>query len=384
VKKVMMGNHAVSWGVLRSRAQVIAAYPITPQTQIVEELSEMCADGDLDATFIKVESEHSAMACCIGAAQAGARTFTATSAQGLALMHELLHWASGARLPIVMTDVNRAMAPGWSIWADQLDSLAQRDTGWMQMYCESNQEVFDLTVCSYKIAEQLDLPIMVVYDAFLLSHTSEVVDITDQGPIDDFLPPRQAELKLDPGKPYAFGSLVMPEYYYEMRYKLQEAMERAGGVIDSVLEEWAERFGRKYGQVEGYKLDDADIVLVTSGTTTSTTKYMVNQYRERGEKVGILKMRTLRPFPVERVRKELAGRKRVLVIDKNMSPGLGGVWAQELRAATAHIPDVPPIQCYIAGLGGRDIRPETVRDVIEHGKTQESLEKEYHWIQLKN
>ncbi len=378
-----MGNHAVSWGVLRARAQVIAAYPITPQTQIVEELSEMCANGELDATFIKVESEHSAMACCIGAATAGARAFTATSAQGLALMHELLHWAAGARLPIVMTNVNRAMAPGWSIWADQLDSLSQRDTGWIQWYCESNQEVLDLTICAYKVAEQVNLPVMLVYDAFLLSHTSEVVDIPDQELVDAFLPPRRAEYKLEPGRPYAFGSLVMPEYYYEMRYKLQQGMEQARSVIDRVFSEWAEAAGRKYGQVESYRLDDAEIVLVTSGTTTSTASHVVDEYRDRGEKVGILKMRTLRPFPAAEVRKHLAGRKRVLCIDRNMSPGLGGVWAQEIRAATAHMSDVPPIQCYIAGLGGRDITPQTVSEIIEHGKKQEELVQDHYWIQLK-
>ena len=274
-----MGNHAVSWGVMRSRAQVIAAYPITPQTQIVEELSEMCADGELDATFIKVESEHSAMACCIGASQAGARAFTATSAQGLALMHELLHWAAGARLPIVMTNVNRAMAPGWSIWADQQDSLSQRDTGWMQMYCESNQEVMDLSICAFKIAERANLPMMVVYDAFVLSHTSEIVDIPEQGPVDEFLPPREPMHRLEP------GSLVMPEYYYEMRYHLQNAMEEAKGIIDDVLAEWAEKFGRTYGQVEGYKLDDAEIVVVTSGTTSSVTKLVVEGGLARGVKV---------------------------------------------------------------------------------------------------
>ena len=383
MKKVIMGNHAVSWGVMRSRAQVIAAYPITPQTQIVEELSEMCANGDLDATFIKVESEHSAMACCIGASSAGARAFTATSAQGLALMHELLHWAAGARLPIVMTNVNRAMAPGWSIWADQQDSLSQRDTGWMQMYCESNQEVMDLSIASFKIAEKANLPLMLVYDAFVLSHTSEIVDIPEQGPVDEFLPPREPAYKLEPGNPVALGSLVMPEYYYEMRYHLQQAHDEAKGIIDEVLEEWGEKFGRKYGQVEGYKLDDAEIVVVTSGTTSSVTKLVVDQYREKGEKVGLMKMRTLRPFPHEKVRKLLPGRKRILVVDRDLSPGLGGVWAQEIRASTAHLSGMVPIQNYIVGLGGRDITPQTIVDVIEHGKKQEELEAEYHWIQLK-
>ena len=213
MKKVMLGNHAVSWGVTLARAEVIAAYPITPQTQIVEELAEMCADGRLAARFIKVESEHSAMAACIGAAATGARAFTATSAQGLALMHELLHWAGGGRLPIVMADVNRAMAPGWTVWTDQNDSLSQRDTGWIQLYCETNQEVLDTTAQAFKLAEAVDLPAMIVLDAFFLSHTSEPVDIPDQTDVDAFLPRREARLKLDTADPHSFGSLATPAVY---------------------------------------------------------------------------------------------------------------------------------------------------------------------------
>ena len=208
MKKVMIGNHAVSWGVLRSRVEVISAYPITPQTQIVEALSDMVADGSLPAQYIKVESEHSAMAACIGASIAGTRTFTATSAQGLALMHEMLHWAAGGRLPVVMANVNRAMAPGWTIWTDQNDSLSQRDTGWIQLYCETNQEVFDTTIQSFKLAEAVNLPVMVVLDAFFLSHTSEPVDVTEQEDVDRFLPQREATFKMDTSDPHAFGALV--------------------------------------------------------------------------------------------------------------------------------------------------------------------------------
>ena len=197
MKKVMVGNHAVSWGVTLARAEVIAAYPITPQTQIVEELAEMCADGRLAAQFIKVESEHSAMAACIGASATGVRAFTATSSQGLLLMHELLHWAGLGRLPVVMADINRAVAPGWNIWTDQNDTLAQRDTGWVQLYCENNQEVLDTTVQAFKLAEAVNLPVMIVLDAFFLSHTSEAVDIPEPADVDAFLGPREAELKLD-------------------------------------------------------------------------------------------------------------------------------------------------------------------------------------------
>ncbi|HHF43445.1 MAG TPA: pyruvate ferredoxin oxidoreductase, partial [Candidatus Aminicenantes bacterium] len=213
MRKVLMGNHALSYGAMLSRVQVIAAYPITPQTQVVELLSEMCAEKILDAQFIKVESEHSAMAACLGASLAGARTFTATSAQGLALMHELLHWASGGRLPVVLGNINRAMAPGWSIWTDQNDSLSQRDTGWMQFYCGSNQEVLDSVIQAFKVAEKLHIPAMIILDAFSLSHTYEIVDVPDQEKVDKFLPPFQPKFRLTPDEPHAFGGLTSPEHY---------------------------------------------------------------------------------------------------------------------------------------------------------------------------
>lgn len=220
MKKVITGNHAVSFGAQLSRVQVISAYPITPQTQIVELLSEFCASGKLKAKFIKVESEHSAMAACVAASQTGTRAFTATSAHGLALMHEVLHWAAGARLPIVMAEVNRAMGPGWSVWTDQNDSLSQRDTGWLQFYCESNQEVLDTCLIAFRVAEQISMPVMFVLDAFVLSHTSEAVDIPDQELADKFLPPFQPEWKLDLADPRAFGGLSNPDHYYELRYKM--------------------------------------------------------------------------------------------------------------------------------------------------------------------
>ena len=218
-KQVISGNHAVSYGVMLARAQVISAYPITPQTQIVEMLSELCASGQLKAKFIKVESEHSAMAACIGASITGARTFTATSSQGLALMHELIHWAANARLPIVLADVNRAMGPGWSIWTDQNDSLSQRDTGWLQFYCESNQEVIDTIIQAFKIAETVYLPVMVVLDAFFLSHTSEPVEIPPVKLVDKYLPSFKPDIKMDIKSSHAFGGVTTPEYNFALKYK---------------------------------------------------------------------------------------------------------------------------------------------------------------------
>lgn len=297
MKKVMMGNHAISHGATLSRVQVIAAYPITPQTQVVELLSEIVADQKLKAEFIKVESEHSAMAACIGASSAGARAFTATSAQGLALMHELLHWAAGARLPIVMADINRAMAPPWTIWTDQNDSLSQRDTGWMQFYCQSNQEVLDSVIMAYKVAEKVLMPVMIVLDAFSLSHTYEIVDLPDQALVDTYLPPFDYKYKLNVNDPHTYGGLTTPDWYMEFRVKMQEAMEQALGIIKKEAVEFEKTFGRRYDPVEPYMVDDADIVLVTSGTAASTARFAVDQMRKKGKKVGNLRMRLLRPFP---------------------------------------------------------------------------------------
>jgi pyruvate ferredoxin oxidoreductase alpha subunit len=385
VKKVIMGNHAVSWGVRLARTEVIAAYPITPQTQVVEELSEMCATGDLKARFIKVESEHSAMAACIGAASTGARTFTATSAQGLALMHELLHWAAGARLPIVMADINRAMAPGWTVWADQNDSLSQRDTGWIQFYCESNQEVLDTTIQAFKLAETVDLPVMVLLDAFYLSHTYEPVDIPEPAEVDAFLPRRVARYKLDTNEPHSYGALATPAVYMEMRLRQQEAMAQALTVLDAVDEEWGQRFGRRYGAIESYRTEDADLVLVVSGTVTSTTRYVVDQLRAKGERVGLVKARLFRPFPTEAMRRALTGVPHVAVLDRNISPGRSGIFAEEIRSALYDLDPQqrPAIHGYIVGLGGRDVRPETIVDCID--RTREAAknrtpEREDIWV----
>lgn len=383
MKKVIMGNHAASWGALLSRVQVIAAYPITPQTQIVEELSEMCADGRLQAKFIKVESEHSALASIIGASAAGARAFTATSAQGLALMHELLHWAAGARLPIVMVNVNRAMAPGWSIWGDQNDSLSQRDTGWMQFYCEDNQEVLDTVIMGYRIAESVLLPVMVCYDAFILSHTYEPVDIPDQKVVDEFLPPPAKRLVLDPEDPRAFYMLVMPDYYMEHRYKMESAMQGAKAVTEHVNREFEKVFGRKYGLVEAADCEDADVVLVTSGSFTSPARVAINSLREQGHRVGLLKIKTFRPFPVENVQRILAGKEKVVVLDRNISFGKGGIFADELKGALFKLENKPRFYEFIVGLGGRDITPELVRETVLdviNGKVNES---EINWKGLK-
>jgi pyruvate/2-oxoacid:ferredoxin oxidoreductase alpha subunit len=387
VKKVIVGNHAVSWGVALARTEVIAAYPITPQTQIVEELAEMCDDGRLAARFVKVESEHSAMAACIGASATGVRTFTATSSQGLLLMHELLHWAGLGRLPIVMADVNRAVAPGWNIWTDQNDTLAQRDTGWVQLYCENNQEVLDTTIQAFALAEKLSLPVMIVLDAFFLSHTSEPVDIPSPADVDAFLPPRNAALKLDTSDPHAFGALTTPAVYMEMRKRQQEAFDQVPEAYRLIDADWDRRFGRSWGAIESYRTEDADTVLVTSGTITSTARYVINERRERGEKVGLVKIKMFRPFPTEPLRRALAGIPKVAVLDRNISPGHGGIFAEELRSALYDLPSSrrPRVDGYILGLGGRDVTPDVIGECLDatRGNQSSSSSREDLWVGVK-
>jgi len=364
MRQVLMGNHAISWGATLSRVQVIAAYPITPQTQAVELLSEICADKRLDAQFLKVESEHSAMAACIGASAAGARAFTATSAQGLAYMHEMLHWAVGARTPVVLANINRAMAPPWTIWTDQNDSLSQRDTGWMQVYCQNNQEVLDSIIQAYKVSEAVLLPCMVVLDAFVLSHTLETVEIPDQAKVDDFLPPFDPEYKLEPGKPQAFGGLGAPDEYFELRYNIQRSIEESKKLWEQTGREFGELWGREYGLVESYRADDAETLIVTSATIASTARVAVDNFRSRGEKVGLLRIRVFRPFPSEVVREVVGSVKRAVVIDRNISFGASGIFYQEVKAALYNSPEKPPIFGIITGIGGRDVTSTDIEEIV--------------------
>jgi pyruvate/2-oxoacid:ferredoxin oxidoreductase alpha subunit len=383
MKKVIMGNHALSYGAMLSRAQVIAAYPITPQTQVVELLSEMCADGSLDATFIKVESEHSAMASCIGASVAGARTFTATSAQGLALMHEMLHWASGGRHPVVMGNINRSMAPGWSIWTDQNDSLSERDTGWMQYYCSSNQEVLDTVIQAFKVSEALMIPAMVVLDAFALSHTYEVVEVPDQKAVDRFLPSFAPEIRLTPSDPHAFGGLTSPEHYFELRYKLQKDMEKAPALIEETGREFEKTFGRPLGLVDPYRCEDAEFLLVTSGTAGYTARVAVDELRKNGIKAGNLRIRVFRPFPFAAVREIIGRAQKVAVVDRNISYGCHGIFYQEVKSALYGRDGAPPLFGFIAGLGGRDIMVGNFKDIAAQVLSQEKPEAEIGWIGVK-
>ena len=381
MKQVVTGNHSVSHAARVGRAQVVSAYPITPQTQVVEKISEFVADGIMDAKFIKVESEHSAMVACIGASAAGARTFTATSAQGLALMHEVLHWEANARLPIVLANINRAMGPPWTIWTDQIDSLSQRDTGWMQFYAESNQDVFDSILIAFKVAEQVQMPAMAVLDAFFLSHTAEPVDFPEQEDADRFLPPRVATNTVDPEHPAAFGGLTGPDHYYELKYMEHNAMLEAKGVIKQVTKEFGDITGRYYKMADPYHCEDADTVLIVSGTIASTAKDAVDEARAAGKKLGALKIWTFRPFPHDEVRELLLGKKRVAVVDRNISFGQEGIFCSELKASLYGRDGAPPVLGFIAGLGGRDVK---VRDLLAIAEAAEKDDcPEFNWYGVK-
>jgi pyruvate/2-oxoacid:ferredoxin oxidoreductase alpha subunit len=363
MKDFMTGNHGVANAVKLCRTPFIAAYPITPQTAIYEKLSEWEASGLLKGVMMRTESEHSAMAACIAASLTGVRTFTATSSQGLALMHEMLHFAAGCRAPVVMANVNRLLAAPWGFWADQLDSLSQRDTGWIQFYCENGQESLDTVIQAYRIAEQVFLPVMISLEAFFVSHFMEVVDLPEQEQVDRFLPPLDLPHKFDIDKPGFLVPVVSSELYRKYKHMAQGSMDSVKEVAAKVDQEFKNEFGRGYGIVEAVMVEDAEIVLVTAGSITSTTRMVVRDLRKQGHKIGLLKIRLFRPFPVEAARDALKGKKKIAVIDRNISLGSGGIFCQELRAALIHSPDHPLTYSYIAGVGGTDVTPEVIQKI---------------------
>ncbi len=380
MKEFMTGNHAVAFAVRLCRTPLIAAYPITPQTAIYEKLSEWEASGILKGIMMRTESEHSAMASCIAASLTGVRTFTATSSQGLALMHEMLHFAAGCRAPVVMANVNRLLAAPWGFWADQLDSLSQRDTGWIQFYCENGQEALDTVIQAYKIAEQVYLPAMLSLEAFFVSHFMEVVDLPEQGQVDRFLPPMDLPHKFDIDKPGFLVPVVPSELYRKYRHMAQGSMDSVKEIAMRVDQEFKKEFGRNYGIVESIMVEDAEVVIVTAGSITSTARVAIKELREEGHRIGLLKIRLFRPFPIEAIQSALRGKKRIAVIDRNISLGGGGIFCQELRAALVHSPDHPLIFSYIAGIGGTDVDPEAIEKIaLDVMKKTEPMDRP-NWI----
>lgn len=384
------GNHIAGYACKYARAEVVAAYPITPQSPVVEQIAEFVEKKEMDAEYIAVESEHSAMAALVGAALGGVRTFTATSAQGLALMHEMLHWASGARLPIVMAVVNRAMGPPWTIWSDLTDSISQRDTGWIQFYCASNQEIFDTIIQAYKLCEdkRVLLPAMICFEGFILSHTSMPVKIPDQKQIDEFLPPYKPEIMVDVDNPFTQGAIVSPDYYMEFRYLIQEAMENAKTLIPKIDKEYARKFGTQYGgHIEHYRCEDADLILLSMGTIGSEAKIATDNLRKQGIKIGTARLRVFRPFPIEEIRKLAKNTQMIAVIDRQISFGIEGALFSEVKASLYGERKQPLTAGFIAGLGGRDVTFHDIEKIAEKslkwlktGKTNGKTE----WVGLKD
>jgi len=349
---------AIAEVVCRCDADIVAAYPITPQTHVVEHLSELVADGELDAAFVPVESEHSAMSVCCGTAAVGARTFTATASQGLALMHEILFIASALRLPIVMTVANRALSGPINIWNDHSDVMAERDVGWVQIFAESAQEAADLTIWSFRLAEdkRVSLPVMMNFDGFILTHTIEPMLMPDKEMVQAYLPPWEPLLKLDVDEPISMGPVGMPDIYTEAKQVQQHVLTQAYGPIVETLEEFSKHFGRTYKPVETYRADDAEVLLCTMGALGQTAMDVVDQRRKKGQKVGLVRIRLWRPFPFEDLY-QAVGRAPVLgVMDRCISLGgpIGPV-ASEVKSALYHRDPRPKIVEFVAGLGGRDV-----------------------------
>ncbi|HIP89831.1 MAG TPA: pyruvate ferredoxin oxidoreductase [Thermococcus paralvinellae] len=388
MKKVLKGNEAAAWAAKLAKPKVIAAFPITPSTLVPEKISEFVANGELDAEFIKVESEHSAISACVGAAAAGVRTFTATASQGLALMHEILFIAAGMRLPIVMAIGNRALSAPINIWNDWQDTISERDTGWIQFYAENNQEALDLILIAFKVAEdeRVLLPAMTGFDAFILTHTVEPVEIPDQELVDEFLgeyKPKHAYL--DPKRPITQGTLAFPAHYMEARYKVWEAMENAREVIKEVFEEFERKFGRRYQMVEEYRTDDAEIIMITMGSLAGTLKDFVDRKREEGVKVGAAKITVYRPFPIEEIR-ALAKKAKVLaILEKDVSFGSGGAVFADVARSLINEKEKPMILDFIIGLGGRDVTFKQLDEALSIAKKviKEGVEKDIYWIGLR-
>jgi pyruvate ferredoxin oxidoreductase alpha subunit len=356
------GSFAVAEAIKLCRPKVISAYPITPQTHIVEDLSQMVADGEIDCEYVVVESEFAAASVVMGASTAGVRTYTATTSQGLFLMYEVLYNIAGSRLPINLTCANRAVSAPISIWNDQQDSVSVRDAGWLQIYCEDSQEVHDFQPIAYRVGEnpKIRLPVMIMMDGFVLTHTYEPIRKMEQAQVDEYLPPYEPVVKLDVKHPKTFGAFAMPDTYHEIRYMLNRAVMNSKGVLETAFREFGEVFGREYNPYyEEYRTEDADTIIVSLGSVCGTIKDAVDQLRDEGKRVGLLKMRTVRPFPAPELRKALDGASTVAVIEKDISLGHEGTVSSDLKAAF-HRHDGPVIHSFVAGLGGRDI---TIRDI---------------------
>lgn len=370
---------AVAEAVKMSRVDVVSAYPITPQTHIVEEISEYVANAELDAAFIPVESEHSAMSAAIGAAATGARVYTATSAQGLALMHEILFIAASLRTPMVMTIANRALSGPISIWNDHSDIMSEKDIGWVQLFVENGQEAFDLTVAAFRIAEdsRVLLPVGVNMDGFTLSHMIEAVQIPEQEEMDEFLPAYEPQQRLDPDNPVTMGAVGVPEIYMEAKKQCEQALLNSKKVVREVLDKWADLTGRRYELVEKNGSPEADIAFVSMGSLGETLMTAVDSLNQEGESVRQVRLRLWRPFPEEEFLQAIKGVKTLVVLDRALSPGSNsGPVAQEIKSLMYGKPGMPEVRNVIVGVGGRDVPVREFKEIYRKARSEE-LDKGY-------
>lgn len=363
------GNMAAAQAAKLARVQVVAAYPITPQTHTVEYLAQFVADGALDAELVKVESEHSALSACCGASAVGARTFTASCSQGIQLMSEVMYFTSGMRFPVVMAVANRTLSVPVNIWPDHQDTLVNRDAGWIQIYCGSVQELHDLILCGFKIAEHdaVCLPLLVAYDGFILSHASEPLQPVTQEQADAILPapgPGRRPV-LDPDNPLQFGEVLFPEWYPDYEYKKHMALVESLDVIREVLDEFGALTGRMRGIVDTWGCEDADIVILGIGSMMETARNAAEELRGHGHKIGVANVRVFRPFPDADVVRAVAGAKRVLVLDRDIGYGTAGMVYPDVTRALYHTPDRPDVLDFIVGTGGKDITPATIARCVE-------------------
>ncbi len=366
MKRVITGDHAVAIGAKLCRVEVVPAYPITPQTLIIEHIADFVNDGEMDTKFLTMESEHSVMSAAAAASAAGARVFTATSSQGLAFMHEMLYATAPLRLPVVMANASRTLGGPPGIWCEYNDSMGARDSGWLQVYVEDNQEALDMIIQSYRVAEdkRVLLPVMPCLDGFVLTHTVEPVEIPQQEDVDSFLPSYSPDITLDPARPAMIGTFMPAEYIMELRRQTALAVESAKKVIGEINDEFAKRFGRNYGgMIDTYQMEDAEVALITMGTVTSTSREVVDDLRKAGEKIGIVKLRFFRPFPSEELRKALSGVSAVGVFDRSISYHGGGPVYNEVRSALYG--SRLPIINHLAGIGGRDVTKEQIMKMFE-------------------
>jgi len=375
------GNYIAAKAAIMARPDVVASYPITPQTTLVEGIAKYVETGEFKGDYICVESEHSAMAALVGASAVGVRTFTGTSSHGLLLMHEMLHWAALARLPVIMCNINRVIGPGWNIWADENDSISQRDTGWIQFYCSSNQEIFDTVIQAFKLGEDknVSLPVMINFDAFILSHTSMPVYVPDQKEIDDFLPKRKPKWMLDVDNPITFGNIILPHEYEKVRKDMQNAQEHAKKLIPEIAKDWNKKFGRYHGDLlELYKCDGADYILLSMGAIGAESKVAIDNLQRNGLKVGLARVRTFRPFPYEEIIK-LGKQADLIIIDRNISVGSEGALFNEVKASLYGKSDAKA-NGFIAGLGGKDVTFGDIEKMCK--KVMDGKAKDLEWYGL--